>query len=77
MSTKDGVLVARHENEISGTTDVAQHPEFADQYTTKTIDGMTISGWFSAEGAACGHSPRPCSAELREPQSEGPVVTRR
>ena len=31
VSTKDGVLVARHENEISGTTDVAEHPEFADR----------------------------------------------
>ena len=39
VSTKDGVLVARHENEISGTTDVAAHPEFADRRTTKTIDG--------------------------------------
>ena len=35
VSTKDGVLVARHENEIGGTTDVAQHPEFADRRTTK------------------------------------------
>ncbi|MDQ3680196.1 MAG: glycerophosphodiester phosphodiesterase [Actinomycetota bacterium] len=49
VSTKDGVLVARHENEISGTTDVAQHPEFADRYTTKTIDGVTISGWFTED----------------------------
>ena len=39
VSTKDGVLVARHENEIGGTTDVAQHPEFAGRKTTKTIDG--------------------------------------
>ena len=35
VSTKDGVLVARHENEISGTTDVADHPEFAGRRTTK------------------------------------------
>ena len=41
VSTKDGVLVARHENEISGTTDVAQRPHFADRKTTKTIDGRT------------------------------------
>ena len=39
VSTKDGVLVARHENDITGTTDVADHPEFADRRTTKTIDG--------------------------------------
>ncbi len=49
VSTKDGVLVARHENEISGTTDVADHPEFADRYTTKTIDGRSVSGWFTED----------------------------
>jgi glycerophosphoryl diester phosphodiesterase len=49
VSTKDGVLVARHENEISGTTDVADHPEFADRRTTKTIDGVTLSGWFTED----------------------------
>jgi glycerophosphoryl diester phosphodiesterase len=49
VSTADGVLVARHENEISGTTDVADHPEFADRYTTKVIDGVTISGWFTED----------------------------
>jgi glycerophosphoryl diester phosphodiesterase len=47
--TKDGVLVARHENEISGTTDVAEHPEFADRYTTKTIDGREVTGWFTED----------------------------
>jgi len=46
VATKDGVLVSRHENEISGTTDVADHPEFADRKTTKTIDGHEIEGWF-------------------------------
>ncbi|MBM7515984.1 glycerophosphodiester phosphodiesterase [Nocardioides nitrophenolicus] len=49
VSTKDGVLVARHENEISGTTDVATHPEFADRRTTKTIDGVAITGWFTED----------------------------
>ena len=49
VSTKDGVLVARHENEISGTTDVADHPEFADRRTTKTIDGRAITGWFTED----------------------------
>lgn len=44
--TKDGVLVARHENEIGRTTDVADHPEFAHRRTTKTIDGETFTGWF-------------------------------
>ena len=49
VATKDGILVARHENEISGTTDVADHPEFADRFTTKTIDGRSVSGWFTED----------------------------
>ncbi|KQY56536.1 MULTISPECIES: glycerophosphodiester phosphodiesterase [unclassified Nocardioides] len=49
VSTSDGVLVARHENEIGGTTDVADHPEFADRRTTKTIDGKPITGWFTED----------------------------
>lgn len=49
VSTSDGVLVARHENEISGTTDVAEHPEFAGRQTTKTIDGQEITGWFTED----------------------------
>jgi glycerophosphoryl diester phosphodiesterase len=49
VSTKDGVLVARHENEISGTTDVAAHPEFADRRTTKVVDGVTLTGWFTED----------------------------
>jgi len=44
--TRDGVLVARHENEISGTTDVADHPGFADRRATRTIDGQQVTGWF-------------------------------
>ncbi|GAA5115629.1 glycerophosphodiester phosphodiesterase [Alloalcanivorax gelatiniphagus] len=49
VPTKDGVLVARHENEIGGTTDVADHPEFADRRTTKTIDGRQVTGWFTED----------------------------
>jgi glycerophosphoryl diester phosphodiesterase len=49
VSTRDGVLVARHENEISGTTDVAQHPEFLSRKATKTIDGETTTGWFTED----------------------------
>jgi len=49
VSTKDHVLVARHENEIGGTTDVAQHPEFADRRTTKVIDGVSTIGWFTED----------------------------
>ncbi len=46
VPTSDDVLVARHENEISETTDVADHPEFAARRTTKTIDGKAQTGWF-------------------------------
>ncbi|WP_226468520.1 glycerophosphodiester phosphodiesterase family protein [Luteimonas panaciterrae] len=49
VATKDGVLVARHENEISGTTDVADHPEFANRRTTKTVDGVKLTGWFTED----------------------------
>lgn len=47
--TKDGHLVVRHENEIGGTTNVASHPEFASRKTTKTIDGQSITGWFTED----------------------------
>src|SRR5262245_48689050 len=47
VSTRDGVLIARHEVDITGTTDVATHPEFAYKKTTKTIDGITSTGWFA------------------------------
>jgi glycerophosphoryl diester phosphodiesterase len=49
VATSDGVLVLRHENEISGTTDVAQHREFASRKTTKTIDGVAHTGWFTED----------------------------
>src|SRR4051794_39036142 len=49
VSTKDHVLVVRHENDITETTDVAQHPEFADRKTTKVIDGMSHTGWFTED----------------------------
>ena len=49
VSTKDHVLVARHENDITGTTDVASHPEFAARRTTKTIDGVVHEGWFTED----------------------------
>jgi glycerophosphoryl diester phosphodiesterase len=49
VSTADAVLVCRHENEISGTTDVASRPEFADRRTTKTIDGVELTGWFTED----------------------------
>lgn len=49
VPTKDGVLVARHEPEISGTTDVASHPEFASRKKTQVIDGVTTTGWFTQD----------------------------
>ncbi|MBN8205414.1 glycerophosphodiester phosphodiesterase [Microbacterium esteraromaticum] len=49
VASKDGVLVLRHENEISGTTDVADRPEFAERRTTKKIDGESLTGWFTED----------------------------
>ncbi|WP_157266930.1 glycerophosphodiester phosphodiesterase [Azohydromonas aeria] len=59
VSTRDGVLVARHENAIAilnadgsvreATTDVAERPEFASRRATKTIDGTTLTGWFTED----------------------------
>jgi glycerophosphoryl diester phosphodiesterase len=49
VSTKDGVLIARHENEISSTTDVAEHLEFANRKTAKLIDGVPSMGWFAED----------------------------
>jgi len=49
VSTKDHVLIVRHENEISGTTDVANHPEFADRKTTKKVDNVDTEGWFTED----------------------------
>jgi glycerophosphoryl diester phosphodiesterase len=47
--TKDGVLVVRHENEISQTTDVALRDEFKDRLTTRQIQGQGVSGWFTED----------------------------
>jgi glycerophosphoryl diester phosphodiesterase len=49
VMTRDGVLIARHENEIGGTTDVAQHPAFADRRRTQVIDGEAFTGWFTED----------------------------
>lgn len=49
VMTKDGQLVARHENDITGTTDVASRTEFADRKRSKTIDGVSHSGWFTED----------------------------
>ncbi|MFD4767969.1 glycerophosphodiester phosphodiesterase [Streptomyces niveus] len=49
VPTKDGHLVCRHENDITGTTDVADHPEFAGRKTTKSVDGVSLTGWFTED----------------------------
>ncbi|GFH36942.1 glycerophosphodiester phosphodiesterase [Streptomyces pacificus] len=49
VPTKDGHLVCRHENDISGTTDVASRPEFASRRTTRSVDGTGATGWFTED----------------------------
>ncbi|MEU1461953.1 glycerophosphodiester phosphodiesterase [Streptomyces sp. NPDC005727] len=49
VPTRDGHLVCRHEPEIGGTTDVASHPEFASRRTTKVLDGVSTTGWFTED----------------------------
>lgn len=52
VSTKDGVLVVRHEPMLSGTTDVADHPEFANRKTTRKVDGVDTTDWFANDFTA-------------------------
>lgn len=47
--SRDGALVIRHENEIGSTTDVADHPEFADRRATRVVDGVERTGWFTED----------------------------
>jgi len=49
VSTKDHVLIVRHENDITETTNVADHPEFAARKTTKVVDGTSHTGWFTED----------------------------
>lgn len=49
VPTRDGVLIARHENEIGGTTDVASHPDFAARRRVQSIDGVDVAGWFTED----------------------------
>jgi glycerophosphoryl diester phosphodiesterase len=66
VPTRDGVLIARHENELGGSTDVADHPQFADRRTTKRIDGVEVTGWFSEDFTLA----EVRSLRAREPQPE-------
>jgi glycerophosphoryl diester phosphodiesterase len=49
VATKDGHLIARHEPNITATTDVASHDEFASRKTTKVVDGVSEEGWFASD----------------------------
>lgn len=49
VMTRDGHLVARHDNELGLTTDVSHHPEFADRKRTQSVDGVPLTGWFSED----------------------------
>ncbi len=81
VATRDGVLVVRHENEISGTTDIASRPEFADRRTLKVIDGVALEGWFmrTSRGPSsprCGPSsgcPR-CGSTARPSTRRSPIL---
>ena len=52
VSTRDGVLVVRHEPMLSGTTDVADRPEFANRKTTRKVDGVDTTDWFASDFTA-------------------------
>ena len=75
VSTKDGVLVCRHENEISGTTDVASKPGFASRRATKTIDGAPVTGWFTEDFTLA--ELKTLRARERLPRLRGKVVRER
>ena len=64
--SKDGVLIIRHENEISGTTDVASRPEFSDRLTTKVVDGEELTGWFTEDFTWAELSTLMCKERLPE-----------
>jgi glycerophosphoryl diester phosphodiesterase len=49
VATKDGVLIARHEPDITNSTDVATRDEFADRKTTRMVDGVPTEGWFASD----------------------------
>ncbi len=49
VATQDGFLIARHEPNITNTTDVADHPEFAARKTKKVVDGVEEEGWFASD----------------------------
>lgn len=64
--SRDGILIIRHENEISGTTDVSSRPEFADRLTTKVVDGEELTGWFTEDFTWAELSTLTCNERLPE-----------
>lgn len=70
VATKDGVLVVRHENEISGTTDVASRREFKSRRTTKTVDGVKMTGWFTEDFTWAELSTLRCVERLKRIRSD-------
>jgi glycerophosphoryl diester phosphodiesterase len=85
VSTKDHLLVARHDNWLADTTDVENHPEFADRKKTKTIDRVTRTDWFSEYFTLAGPRPtipvpmttwssrRACSSSPPTPTASAPT----
>ena len=63
--SRDGALVIRHENEIGTTTDVSEHPEFAGRRTTRVVDGVERTGWFTVDFAW--HEPATPTSRERLP----------
>lgn len=68
--TSDGVLIVRHENEISGTTDVASRAEFARRRTSKVIDGQRLTGWFAEDFTWAELSSLRCVERLKRVRSD-------
>jgi glycerophosphoryl diester phosphodiesterase len=77
VSTKDHVLVVRHENDITGTTDVASHPEFAARKTTKVVDGVSHTGWFTEDFTLAELETLRAVERLPEVRQENTIFNRR
>ncbi len=75
VPTKDGHLVCRHENDITATTDVSAHPEFADRKTTKTVDGAKLTGWFTEDFTLAELKTLRAKERIPAPGSTTPFMT--
>ncbi|GAA1328341.1 glycerophosphodiester phosphodiesterase [Nonlabens tegetincola] len=74
--SRDGVLVVRHENEISGTTDVASRKEFASRRTTKVVDGKRLTGWFTEDFTWAELSTLRCVERLKRVRADNRAYDR-